>query len=251
MFSGVAAALLTLFHDDGSLDAPSTASLAAQLVDAGLAAIVVCGTTGEPFTLADDERATLLAAVAGAVGGRVPVVAGTGAPSARQAVALTERAVAGGADAVLALSPPGAADVRPYYDAVGAAAGDTPMLAYHFPAVSAPGIPVDVLAELPVAGCKDSTGDPARLLAELDRFGGALYTGSAALLHTAGALGCAGAIVALANAEPERCAAAFAGDAAAQRALAAPIAESSGRFPHGIKGLTAVRFGTSTVARLA
>jgi dihydrodipicolinate synthase/N-acetylneuraminate lyase len=251
MFRGVAVALVTLFDGSGDVDAHASAALAAQLVDAGLAAIVVCGTTGEPFTLTDDERSSLLRAVREAVGGRVPVIAGTGAHSARQAVALTRRACEDGADAVLTLSPPGALDVRPYYDAVAGAAGDVPVLGYHFPNVSAPGIPVDVLAQLPIVGCKDSSGDAARFLAELAAFDGALYTGSAALLHTAGALGAAGAIVALANAEPELCVAAFTGDADAQRAIAGPMAATAGRFPHGIKELTAARFATSTVARLA
>jgi 4-hydroxy-tetrahydrodipicolinate synthase len=252
VFTGAAVALVTLFDDEGAVDAPASAAHAARLADAGLAAIVVCGTTGEPSTLTDDERSALLRAVIDAVGGRVPVVAGTGAPSTRQAVALTRRAVDDGADGVLVLSPPGADDVRGYYDAVATCVdGRVPVLAYHFPAAAPPGIPVDVLASLPVAGCKDSTGDPARLLLERDAFGGALFTGSAALLHMAGAVGCAGAIVALANAEPERCVAAFAGDAGAQLALARTIAESSGRFPHGIKALTARRYGTSTVTRLA
>jgi 4-hydroxy-tetrahydrodipicolinate synthase len=74
-----------------------------------------------------------------AVDDRAPVLAGTGAPSARQAVALSQRAAADGADALLVLSPPGTVDPGPTNDAV-ARAVEVPVLAYHFPSMSAPGI---------------------------------------------------------------------------------------------------------------
>src|SRR5690606_41062189 len=105
-FEGVGVALVTLFDRDGELDAGTTAELAARLVEAGVRAVVVAGSTGEAAALEPDERSALLAAVRGAVGGRVPVLAGTGAPSARQAVALSRRAAGDGADARLVLSPP-------------------------------------------------------------------------------------------------------------------------------------------------
>jgi 4-hydroxy-tetrahydrodipicolinate synthase len=125
-----------------------------------------------------------------------------------------------------------------------------PLLAYHFPGVSAPGVPVEVLPDLPVTGLKDSSGDPSRLLHEVEIFPGDLYTGSAALLTTAGAVGAAGALLALANARPELCAAAFAGDGAAQLRLAAAGRAAKERFPAGIKRLVADRFGVSGTARV-
>ncbi|HMC42073.1 MAG TPA: dihydrodipicolinate synthase family protein [Acidimicrobiales bacterium] len=252
IFTGVGVALVTLFQSDGTLDAPATAEHAARLVELGVRAVVVAGSTGEPAALDLPERDELLSAVRRAVpsGSGVAVLAGTGAPSARQAAALTCAARDGGADAALVLSPPGSADVRPYYDAVSAAADGLPLLAYHFPAMAPPGIPVGTLGSLPVAGCKDSSGDPDRLLETLDVWDRPLYVGSSALLALAGPLGCAGAILALANAEPERCAAAFAGDARAQRELASPHRRSLARFPAGIKDLTAERFGTSATVRL-
>ncbi|HWD08794.1 MAG TPA: dihydrodipicolinate synthase family protein [Actinomycetota bacterium] len=252
IFRGVGVALVTLFDDNGSLDAPATGVLAAKLVGLGVRAIVVAGTTGEAASLSLAERVELLAAVRSALDPvpAVPVIAGTGAPSARQAAELTRAAADGGADAVLALSPPGAVDVRPYYDTVAGAAGEVPVLAYHFPAVSPPGIPVAVLGDLPVAGCKDSSGDADRLVETLDSWGQPLYVGSSALLALAGPLGAAGAILALANAEPERCAAAFAGDADAQLGLAGSHREAARAFPKGIKTMTAARFGTSAVTRM-
>ena len=130
----------------------------------------------------------LLEGVRDAVPDHIPVLAGTGAPSARQAAALTLSASEHGADAVLVLSPPRVADPSAYYDVVVRSAGDLPVLAYHFPKASEPGIPVDVLPKLPVAGIKDSSGDPDRLLAELE-WGKPVYTGSSAILSFAGPLG--------------------------------------------------------------
>lgn len=249
VFSGVGVALATLFDDDGEVDVAATAAHAARLVELGVAAVLVAGTTGEAATLSNDERDRLLAAVLDAVDGRVPVLAGTGAPSARQAAELTVRARHGGADAVLTLSPPGTADPRPYYERVAEAAGGVPVLAYHLPQVSPPGLEIDVIGSLPVAGCKDSSGDAERLLATLEATSVPLYTGSSAVLSLAGPAGCAGAILGLANVEPERCARAFAGDATVQRQLIADHLAMQQRFPRGLKALMAKRFATSEVAR--
>lgn len=249
LFTGVGVALATLFDDDGEVDTAATAEHAAQLVELGMRAVLVAGSTGEASALSAEERAGLLVAVREAVPDPVPVLAGTGAPSARQASALTLSALEHGASAVLVLSPPRVTDPRPYYEVVARSAGDLPVLAYHFPTVSAPGIALEHLPDLPVAGLKDSSGDPRRLLATLD-LGITLYTGSAALLALAGPVGCAGAILALANAEPEVCAAAFAGDPRSQRRLAAADRRAAAAFPGGIKGLMAERFGTSRVSRL-
>jgi 4-hydroxy-tetrahydrodipicolinate synthase len=248
-FTGIGVALTTFFDDRGEVDRAATAGHAARLADLGVRAIVVAGTTGEVDALTDEERIRLFTAVRAAVP-QLPLVAGTGGFSTRQARALTAAAADCGADVIIARSPRGVADPSGYYEAVAAAAGDLPVLAYHFPAVAPPGIPVDLLPRLPVAGCKDSSGDLERLLATLDCWQGWLYTGSSALLLPAGQLGCPGAIVALANAEPELCAAAFAGDADAQRKLTPAHLAAARDFPHGVKQLTAKRFGTPVTARM-
>ena len=248
-FTGVGVALITLFTDDGQVDFDGTAAHAARLAAAGLQAVVVAGTTGEADALDDAERIRLFAAVRAAVPG-VALVAGTSADRNDQAQALTRAAADAGADAVLARSPRGVDDPTGYYQAVADAAGDVPVLAYHFPRVSPPGISLDVLEKLPVQGCKDSSGDMTRLLATLDRWDGWLYTGSAALVMAAGLLGCTGALLALANAEPELCVAAFGGSAQAQRDLTRGHLAASRSFPDGIKHLAAERFGTSERARM-
>ena len=203
LFTGVGVALATQFDETGEVDAKATAAHAATLVDLGIRAVVVAGSTGEASALTSEERIALLTETGRAVGSEVPVVAGTGAPSARQAAALTREAGEAGADAVLALCPPRNNDPRPYYQAVAEAAGDLPCLAYHFPQTAPPGIPVEALPDLPIQGLKDSSGDPERLLSELEVFDRPLYVGAAMLVLLAGSLGIAGAILAVANADPE------------------------------------------------
>jgi 4-hydroxy-tetrahydrodipicolinate synthase len=243
VFRGVGVALVTIFGDDGEIDPGATGKLAGDLVARGMQAVLVCGSTGEAATLTWPERVALIEAVRGAVPPGIPVIAGTGAPSARQAAGLTEDAIAAGADAVLAFPPPGSRDLTGYYEAVAGAAGGHPALAYHFPRVSAPGIPVEALPGLPVAGVKDSSGDPDRLLDELTRYPGATYVGSSAVLALAGPMGAAGAILALANIEPERCVAAFAGAATAQLALADRHLEARRGGPAALKAVLAAEHG--------
>ena len=248
-FTGVGVALVTLFDEEGEIDAPATADHAARLVDAGVEAVVVAGSTGEAATLDADERSDLLIAVRSAVDGRVPVLAGTGAASARQAVVLSRRAAGDGADALLVLSPAGVPDPRPYYERV-AASVDVPVLAYHFPAMSSPGVPVDALRQLPVAGIKDSTGDAERLLLEADEISPGLYTGHATLIHLAGAIGCSGAILALANVDPEGCLRAWKGDGTVQRELISGHRSNALAGIAGLKRALHALHGTSPVTRV-
>jgi 4-hydroxy-tetrahydrodipicolinate synthase len=249
MFTGVGVALLTLLRDDGSVDAAATGALAADLVGRGVRAVLACGTTGEPATLTDAERQEVVSAVRAAVPAGIPVLAGTGAVSADRAAQLTADAVGAGADAVLAWPAPGSEDLPGYYAAVAGAADGRPAFAYHIPWISAPGVPVEALNDLPVAGIKDSSGDPSRLLAEVTRFRGATYTGSSALLALAGPIGGTGAILAVANVEPELCCSAFAGDGAAQRALADVHLAAQAGGPKALKAILAERHGSSALSR--
>lgn len=70
------------------------------------------------------------------------------------------------------------------------------------------------------------------------------------LVTLAGVLGASGALLAVANAEPELAIRAFAGNADAQRRLLTPHQRATARFPHGIKELAAERYGTSTTTRI-
>lgn len=250
VFQGVGVALVTLFDQAGDIDAAATAEHAAMLVELGVSAVIVAGTTGEPMSLERFERTDLIRAVRSAIGD-TPLIAGTGTASTRGATILTRDAVGEGVDGILALSPPGPVDMHRYYSEVVSAAGETPVLAYHFPAISAPGFEPEALAGFGVRGVKDSSGDIRRLLRLLEVFDGDIYPGSPFLAHAGGVYGVTGAILAIANAAPELAIRAFAGDAQAQKELASIQFAMSGNRWQAIKNATAERFGTSAVCRMA
>lgn len=241
---------MTLFDSYGDVDADATAALALRLVDLGMQSVLVAGTTGEAPALSTEERAKIVRAVRAVLPVEIALIAGSGASFSGQAIEMTKSVLGAGADAVLVLSPPQSSDPRNYYDLVANAADGASVLAYHCPTASAPGIPVSVLPELPVVGLKDSSGDLRRLYDELDVFSGQFYTGSTDLVLIAGALKCAGAILAIANLEPELSIKAFAGDGNAQRQLTTAAHKVSSRRPQGLKEAVAARFGTSAIARM-
>jgi 4-hydroxy-tetrahydrodipicolinate synthase len=247
VFTGVAVALVTFFDEHGHVDAACTSKHALHLAERGVRAIVVAGTTGEASHLSMKERLQLLDAVRAAVPDQVPVVLGTGNLAAGVSVPhLTRRAAEHGAAAALTL-PPHHGDVREFFGEVVDAAGAMPVVAYHWPQISQ-GIGIEDLKASKVAGLKDSTGDPERLLEEVTHFHRPIYTGSAAITAYAGQLGCAGAILAAANLEPELCIDAFAGNIEAQKDLlwAHKVSACGAK---AIKEELARRHGTSTACR--
>ncbi len=78
------------------------------------------------------------------------------------------RAVKAGADAVLVAPPRGGTDLGEYFGRVVDAASSAQVLAYHFPPTAGSPLPIEALPSLPVQGIKDSSGDPERLLRELE-----------------------------------------------------------------------------------
>jgi 4-hydroxy-tetrahydrodipicolinate synthase len=248
LWQGVGVALVTLFDANGEVDVGATAAHAVRLVDAGVRAVLVAGSTGEADTLDDAEVAALVGAVRAACPG-TPVLAGTSASWLGRVVRRSVRALDAGADALLVAPPRRCGDVPGFFASLAGQLPDAPLLAYHFPGVAGAEVAVESLTDLPVAGLKDSTGSAERLVATLESWGGATYVGAAMLTLTAGALGADGAILAVANACPELAVAAFGGDAGAQRALLAVHRDAVRRFPHGLKERVADRFGTPVHAR--
>jgi 4-hydroxy-tetrahydrodipicolinate synthase len=180
----------------------------------------------------------------------VPVLAGAGGAWTGAAVSRVGDAVRAGADAVLVAPPRRANDVATFYAAVAGAAVNAPVFGYHFPGVAGGEIPVEGLSALPIAALKDSTGSAERLLRELEAWDGWTYVGSTAMVTLAGVLGAPGAILAVANAAPEECVAAFEGNGAAQRRLLSAHLAARTDFPAGLKQLVASRFGVSIAARM-
>jgi 4-hydroxy-tetrahydrodipicolinate synthase len=132
----VLTAMVTPFHDDGSVDFDAFQALARHLVENGSDGVVVAGTTGESPTLSDRERLDLFRAALEAVGDGATVVAGTGTYSTAHSVHLTEAAHELGASAFLVVTPyynkPPQRGILAHFEEV-ARATDRPIVVYNIP----------------------------------------------------------------------------------------------------------------------
>mgnify|MGYP001818319691 CR=1 FL=1 len=186
MITGSIVALVTPMHADGSVDWTGLERLLDLHLAAGTAAIGAVGTTGESATLAVPEHCAVIKHCVDYVAGRIPVVAGTGANSTREAIDLTGAAAGAGADACLLVTPyynkPTQRGLYEHFRAV-AEAVDVPQILYNVPgrtAVDMDNETVQRLAQLDnVVGIKDATGDLQRGRDLIDRCGAqiAIYSG--------------------------------------------------------------------------
>lgn len=201
-FGRVLSAMVTPFHDDGSLDVDGAVVLARWLVDHGNDGLVLAGTTGEAPTLTDDEKVELWSAVRAAVD--VPLIAGTGSYDTRLTCELSTRAVATGVDGLLVVTPyysrPSQAGLEAHFRAV-AAATDLPVVLYDIPGRTGRKVDTELLIRLAnevptIVGIKDAAGHPgetARVLAAApDDF--AVWSGDDPMTLPLLAVGAAGVI---------------------------------------------------------
>lgn len=185
-FGEVLTAMITPFHDDGSIDFDAVDRLAKYLVTHGSDGIVVTGTTGESPTLSNDEKRALYSAVVAAVGERAVVVAGTGTYDTAESTELSKAAADLGCDGVMAVTPyyskPGQAGLLAHFTAI-ADATELPLLVYNIPGRTSRLIEVGTLAEMAqhprIVATKDAVMDldfttKARLAAPADF---AIYSG--------------------------------------------------------------------------
>ena len=105
MFSGSIVALVTPMQADGAVDNGALERLVEFHVENGTNGIVAVGTTGESCTLTVEEHIDVVKRVVKRAAGRIPVLAGTGANSTREAIELTQLAKDAGADACLLVTP--------------------------------------------------------------------------------------------------------------------------------------------------
>src|SRR5664279_5619228 len=114
--------LPTPFDDDDRIDLAAFARLCERQIEAGVSAIVVGETAGEASTLTPAEHDTVIRAAVEIAKGRVRVIAGAGSNSTSQAIELTRRAQAAGADAVISVVPyynkPMQAGIRAHFQAI-------------------------------------------------------------------------------------------------------------------------------------
>jgi 4-hydroxy-tetrahydrodipicolinate synthase len=172
--------MVTPFDARGRVDEEAAVRLANHVLDHGSDGIVVCGTTGEAATLADEEHLGMIGLIVRAVGDRGTVVAGVGSNDTRHAVHLTQRATELGADALLSVNPyynrPSRRGIIRHYEEVNRAT-DRPILLYNIPQRTGSDMDNDLLAELAqlehIVGVKQSN---AANLAKID--GLQIYAGN-------------------------------------------------------------------------
>jgi 4-hydroxy-tetrahydrodipicolinate synthase len=180
----VLTAMVTAFHDDGSIDLEGTARIAEHLVDHGNDGVVVSGTTGESPTTTTEEDGLLLRAVVEAVGDRATVVAGVGTNNTAHSVELAEQAQKVGADGVLIVTPyynkPTQDGVLAHFRAVAAAA-DLPAMLYDIPGRTGLTIAPETFARAAederIVAVKDAVGDLYRGVRIMQETGLAFYSG--------------------------------------------------------------------------
>ncbi|MDX1754859.1 MAG: 4-hydroxy-tetrahydrodipicolinate synthase [Marinobacter sp.] len=225
MITGSLVALVTPMHPDGSIHWEHLDALVDFHIENGTDGIVAVGTTGESATLDPEEHCQTIGHIIKRVNGRIPVIAGTGANSTREAIELTREAHKLGADACLLVVPyynkPSQEGLYQHFRAI-AEAVPVDQLLYNVPGRTACDMlneTVERLADIPnIVGIKDATGNIPRGTELIEAVKGrlAVYSGDDATAADLMLAGAKGNVSVTANVAPrgmaELCRAAIAGD---------------------------------------
>ena len=232
MITGSIVAIVTPMREDGSLDLEGMRRLVDFHVQEGTDAIVSVGTTGESPTVDVDEHHEIIRVTVEQAAGRIPVIAGAGANSTSEAIAMTRFAKEVGADAVLSVVPyynkPTQEGLYQHFKSV-AEAVDIPVILYNVPGRTVADLSNETvlrLAQIPnIVGIKDATGGFDRFCELIARApkGFAVYSGDDQTAVALMLMGGKGNISVVANIAPrmmhEMCVAAIAGDLVKAREL--------------------------------
>ena len=210
--------LPTPFDENGELDLAAFAKLCERQIEADVSAIVVGETAGEASTLTPVEHDTIIRAAVEIARGRVRVIAGAGSNSTSQAIELTRRAEAAGADALLSVVPyynkPMQAGIYAHFRAIAASTA-LPIILHDIPSRTIRELSDDTLVRLAESrqfiGLRDATGDIARplRLQTMLPLGFRLLSGDDATALAFIADGGDGCISMISNIAPELCQAIF------------------------------------------
>ena len=210
LFRGVCTALATPFKD-GGIDWAALAELIEIQVAGGVAAICLCGTTGEAATLSDGERLQRVARAGELIGGRCDYVVGVGSPSTARSVSYARFAAANGADALLVVTPyynKGTHDGITRHFHTIADSTDLPVILYNVPSRTGVDLTVGHLTEIAahpnIRGLKEAGDSVSKLADFMAALGGKmqLYAGNDAAILPTLALGGSGVVSVLSNILP-------------------------------------------------
>lgn len=169
LFTGVCTALVTPFLG-GEVNYPMMEQLLNRQMDAGIQAVVICGTTGESPTLSDSEKLELFRRAKKYVGDRCMILAGTGSNNTEHSVSLSKAAEQVGVDGLLVVSPyynkATPEGLVAHYSAISASV-HIPVVIYNVPSRTGLDIPVSVyqcLSQIPnIAGVKEASTDISKI----------------------------------------------------------------------------------------
>ena len=226
LFKGAGVALITPFHEDGSVNYEKLTEILEEQIAEGTDAIVAVGTTGEAATLTEDEHIEVVAHTVKVVNHRIPVIAGTGSNCTVTAIDLSQRAEKAGADGLLLVTPyynkATQKGLYTHYKAI-AEAVSIPCILYNVPGRTGMKIEPKTMADLyhnvkNIVGVKEATGDvggTAELMRLVDE-DFLLYSGEDGIIVPLLSIGGSGVISVLSNVAPRQtadiCKKWFAGD---------------------------------------
>jgi 4-hydroxy-tetrahydrodipicolinate synthase len=200
-------------YENGAVDKESLEKLVEFHIEQGTDALVAVGTTGESATLNEKEHCEVIKAVVDFVGGRIPVIAGTGSNSTTEAINLTHKAQQAGANACLIVTPyynkPTQEGLYLSHKAI-AEAVDIPQILYNVPGRTACDLLPETIGRLSkltnIIGAKEATGDLTRVKKIRDLTGAsfAIYTGDDATSLEFCLLGGNGSITVTGNVAPKQ-----------------------------------------------
>ena len=105
LFKGAGVALITPFNEDNSVNYEMLRTLVKRQIDGGTDAIIVCGTTGEPATMTEEEKLSVIKCVVDETAGQIPVIAGTGANCTQNVIDFSQKVEKLGVDGLLVVTP--------------------------------------------------------------------------------------------------------------------------------------------------
>ncbi len=210
IFSGAATALITPFAD-GEVDYKAFATILDQQIAGGIDSVVVCGTTGEPATLSDDEHRRVVSFAIEHVNGRIPVIVGIGSNDTQYAIELSRFAQSAGADGLLL--------VTPYYNKCSqkgivrhfnmiADAVDLPCISYNVPSRTGFCISLDSYKQIAkhpnIVATKEASGNLLLMMEVLDQCGDdiEMYSGDDNMIVPLMSMGAIGVISVFSNVMP-------------------------------------------------
>jgi 4-hydroxy-tetrahydrodipicolinate synthase len=209
---GCGTALVTPFHQDGSLDEPALKNLVSWQIESGIDFLVPCGTTGETPTLTHEEWLRVIDLTIEVAAGRVPIVAGATSNSTRDAVAKAQEVASRpGVDGILTASPyynkPTQEGQYQHFKAI-AEAVNKPIILYNVPGRTGANLEAGTvarLAEIPnIAGVKEASGNLTQIaeVCGVARDGFSVLSGDDALTLPVISLGGVGLISVASNEIP-------------------------------------------------